>query len=238
MVSGDGSQVHIKGTIHVNQGWIFGSGDSEAKIRAIQRNPPIEQNGDQVEISPLKDEALARHISIDYQVTVPSRTRVTSKSGSGDLMVRGILGPLNASTGSGDLKLEQIRGDVHVRTGSGDGDFSNLSGGQVVIESGSGDMQFRDIRAELHVRTGSGDVKAGGNPTGEWILSTGSGDVTLNLPGSGGCDLDASTNSGDIDTNLPIMIQGKAGGKELTGQVRGGGHMIRLRTGSGDIRID
>ncbi len=238
VVSGDDSEVHIKGTIHVNQGWIFGNSDSEARIRAIQRNPPIDQNGDHIEISPPKDEALARHVSIDYQVTVPSRTQLTSKSGSGDLAVRGILGPVNASTGSGDLKLAELRGDVHIRTGSGDGDFSNLSGGHVVIESGSGDMQFRDIRAELHVRTGSGDVKAQGEPTGEWILSTGSGDVTLNLPGTGGFDLDASTDSGDIDTNLPITIQGKAGGKELTGQVRGGGHMIRLRTGSGDIRID
>ncbi|HUY15595.1 MAG TPA: hypothetical protein VMX16_18485 [Terriglobia bacterium] len=45
VVSGDDGEVHIKGTIHVNQDWIFGNRDGEARIRAIQRNPPIEQHG-------------------------------------------------------------------------------------------------------------------------------------------------------------------------------------------------
>ncbi|MGH9454596.1 MAG: DUF4097 family beta strand repeat-containing protein [Terriglobia bacterium] len=238
VVSGNSNEVFIKGIIHVDQNVIFGGDDGEERIHTIQQNPPIQQDGNHIQIGPLRDQSLARHLSIDYQVTVPSRTQLTSKSGSGDLTVRGLMGPVNGTTGSGDLKLTDVRGDVHLKTGSGDGDFQDISGGQVVIESGSGDMQFRNIHAALHVRTSSGDVKAQGEPTGQWILSTGSGDVTLNLPDSGGFDLDASTDSGDIDTNLPITVQGRAGGKELTGQVRGGGHLIRLRTGSGDIRID
>ena len=238
VVSGSSNEVFIKGVIHVNQNGIFGGGDGEERIHAIQQNPPIEQDGNHIQITPLRDQELARHLSIDYEVTVPSSTQLTSKSGSGDLTVRGLLGPVNGTTGSGDLKFREVRGDIHLKTGSGDGDFQDISGGQMVIESGSGDMEFRNIRAGLHVHTGSGDVKAQGEPTGQWILSTGSGDVTLNLADSGGFDLDAATNSGDIDTKLPITVQGRAGGKELTGQVRGGGHLIRLRTGSGDIRID
>jgi Toastrack DUF4097 len=239
VVPGDTNEVYIKGIIHVNHDLIFGGDrDVEARIQAIERNPPINQDGNHIQISPLKDPGLARHISIDYQVTVPPHTQLTSKSGSGDLTVRGILGPVNGTTGSGDLKFRDIRGDIHLKTGSGDGDFGDISGGQLVVESGSGDMQFHDVRAALHIQTGSGDIKAQGEPTGQWILSTGSGDVTLNLPQNGGFDLEASTSSGDIDTNLPITVTGRAGGKLLTGQVRGGGHLVRLRTGSGDIRID
>ena len=92
--------------------------------------------------------------------------------------------------------------------------------------------------ASLHAETGSGDITAFGEPGGDWKLETGSGNVTLKLSAQAAFSLHAHTGSGNIESNHPITVQGKVSRTELRGVVRGGGSLVNVGTGSGDIHIE
>jgi hypothetical protein len=229
------SAVRITGKIQAHD--TSDDANAEKKVRELEQNPPIEQDGNHIRIGRLEDRELARNVSIDYEIEVPVETQVTSTTGSGDVSVEGIRGPVKATSGSGGLKLHSIQSDVTLRTGSGDVSLEEISGGRVEVETGSGDVELRDLRCAMSVRTGSGDISAEGELTGDWTLHAGSGEITVRLPSETGFDLDARTSSGEIHTGLPIAVQGSTERGELRGKVKGGGVRLELRTGSGDITI-
>jgi len=66
--------------------------------------------------------------------------------------------------------------------------------------------------------------------------------VHVRLPANAAFDADISTNSGTLDISAPITmtVQGRVQEtrKHIAGKVRGGGPLLSLRTGSGDIHIE
>jgi DUF4097 and DUF4098 domain-containing protein YvlB len=106
----------------------------------------------------------------------------------------------------------------------------------VDIETGSGSIRVRGIRGALRVESGSGTVRAEGEMTGDWRLRSSSGGVTIGLPVGAAFELNARTSSGDIVSDHEINVR-QLGKQEIRGQVGAGGHMLEVRTSSGDIRI-
>jgi DUF4097 and DUF4098 domain-containing protein YvlB len=235
---GGSGNVEVRAKIHVGDRW-SDNADVERRVHAVEAAPPLEQNGNTIRIRKIDEEDRNSHISIDYEITAPEETQLHSETGSGDVSVDGINGPVSARTGSGDVKMSGLRADVKAQTGSGDAKFQGIEAGRLEIETGSGDIELRDVRCAVQVRTGSGDIEAQGQPQEAWKLRTGSGDVTLRVPSDVGFDLDAHTGSGDVETNgLSITTEGSFGHGSLRGKVRGGGVPIEVQTSSGDIRID
>jgi len=67
--AGSSGSVQIHGKIYVGDSW-FG-GRREDDVHAIEKSPPIQQNGNTIHI----DYVNYRNISIDYDITVPTETR-------------------------------------------------------------------------------------------------------------------------------------------------------------------
>jgi hypothetical protein len=242
------------GTVHVVGHIKAHDHDGESRVRALEANPPIEQNGDRVHIGHSSDSELLRHVSISYEVEVPAETRLHAQTGSGNETITGITGPLNlntgsgnitasggsdvrANTGSGDISLESIRGIAYANTGSGNVRVEQSSLTDVKINTGSGNVIAGGVRGPLKVMTGSGDIRVEGTQTGEWKLEAGSGTINIRLPADAAFDFYAHTGSGHIDSQHPITMTGSLGRNELRGQVRGGGPLLQARTGSGNINI-
>src|SRR5713226_3154487 len=80
--SGDAATVRILGTIRARGDW-RDDRDVEERVRRLESNPPIEQNGNSIRIGHLDDRESQRNISISYEVSVPAETRVRSHTGSG-----------------------------------------------------------------------------------------------------------------------------------------------------------
>jgi DUF4097 and DUF4098 domain-containing protein YvlB len=254
--AGGSNQVVIHGRVHSSYGNWFGmGGSSESAIKAVQSNPPIEQNGNNIRIGYNLPEEAKNHVAISYEVTVPPDTSFQGHSGSGNLTIEGVRKSVTVTTGSGDIRLRDVAGTTSARTGSGSirgqdialpftahtgsgGIEADLTGsGDANVETGSGSVRLHGVKGGLRARTGSGDVSVDGGVGGSWNLHTGSGSVRMALGSSQGFNLNAHTGSGSIHSDLPITVQGSFRRNELRGAVRGGGPDVEVSTGSGDIEI-
>jgi hypothetical protein len=252
--TGPAGSVSIHGKIYVGDHWLFGNRHTD--VSDIQNNPPVRQDGNNIRI----DYVSMRDISIDYEITVPEDTTIRSQSGSGDQTIEGTRGNADLQSGSGDLKLERLTGEVRLQAGSGNVVAREISGpvrgntgsgnmeleetgsGDVDLHTGSGDIKARGIHGAFHAEAGSGDITAEGEQTGAWDIRTGSGNVHVHLPSDAAFDANISTSSGTLDVDAPITmtVQGRVNDSHRTivGKVRGGGPLLTLRTGSGDIHIE
>jgi len=213
--SGGSGSVSVSARIHASNSWLFGSGDAEERIRRIEKNPPVEQQGNSIHIGRFEDRDMQRNISIDYDVTVPAQTRLTSRTGSGDQSLSGLQLPLTANTGSGNITLENIAGDTRIRSGSGDLRINTIKG-TLNAETGSGNIRAQGVAGEIVSNTGSGDIEMHQTSAGDVRVGTGSGNVKLYGIKGG---LRAETGSGDI------QVEGEAT------------HDWRLGAGSGNITL-
>jgi DUF4097 and DUF4098 domain-containing protein YvlB len=251
--AGSSGSVSIRGKIYVGNSWF--EGRREGDVHVIEQNPPIRQEGNSIHI----DYVNVHNISVDYEITVPAETTVRAHSGSGDQVIEGTHGSVDVATGSGDVKLRNLHGEIHLQTGSGDVRAHQVSGsvrggtgsgdveieetgpGDIDLHTGSGGIQARGIQGSFHGEAGSGDITAEGTQSGSWEIRTGSGNVRVHLPSNAAFDADISTSSGSVDVGSPIemTVQGRVGDshKSIRGKVRGGGPLLRVRTGSGDIEI-
>ncbi|MGA3349669.1 MAG: DUF4097 family beta strand repeat-containing protein [Candidatus Sulfotelmatobacter sp.] len=252
--TGPAGTVSIRGKIYVGDHWLFGNRHTD--VSDIEQNPPLRQDGNNIRI----DYVSARDISVDYEITVPEDTTIHSHSGSGDQTIEGMRGNVDVQSGSGDVKLSHLTGEVRLQTGSGDVRAHEISGpvrggtgsgdmeleetgsGDVDLHTGSGNITARGIHGAFHAEAGSGDITADGTQTGSWEVRTGSGNVHVHLPSDAAFDANISTSSGTLDVDAPITmtVQGRVNEthKNIVGKVRGGGPLLTLRTGSGDIHIE
>ena len=163
---------------------------------------------------------------------------VRAETGSGDIEVHALHAGVRLNAGSGSIKGEGVGGSIVAGTGSGNLKLSQTAPGPVRLETGSGSAEITGVSGSLHARTGSGSITAQGEPTGDWNLQTGSGNLTVRVPSEAAFDLHAHTGSGQVSSEHSITMQGNLSRHELRGKVRGGGSMVELVTGSGNIRIE
>jgi hypothetical protein len=180
---------------------------------------------------------------------------VNADTGSGSVKLENITGPVVADTGSGNVKLVNIVGDVRADTGSGSiradgvaGAFHGDTGsgsiyllqtapGDVVISTGSGSSELNGVVGSVKASAGSGRITIDGTQRGDWRLSTGSGSIRIALPDDAAFDLEARSNTGGIEIEHPLSVEGKISKRQISGQVRGGGPLLEVDTGSGGITI-
>lgn len=253
--TGPGGTVKIVGKIHVGTSWLFAT-DKQAKVKEIQNNPPVHQSGNSVRV----DYVNMQNVAIDYEITVPAETSLHARSGSGnhdvdgikggvelesgsgDMQLRGLTGEIRTQTGSGNVRGRELNGAIRASAGSGDIELEETGAGDVTVHTGSGNIQVRGINGGLRADAGSGDITAEGTQKDEWSVRTGSGNVHLRLPAQAAFDVDLMTSSGNIDLDHPVAttVQGRVQDSphhKIFGKVQGGGPLLRVHTGSGDISI-
>lgn len=255
---GPGNEAFIRGEIHVNRkGLLSGRrGDKDEIVQAVIENPPIELSDGLLRIGRFDDRGLDERVSISYEITVPANTETVASSGSGSISVVDIAAPVEVSAGSGSIRLENIGGAVEASTGSGtiraDGvagafDGSTGSGGikmsqtapgDVKVSTGSGSSELTGVVGAVRANAGSGRIVVEGNMEGDWDLETGSGSIRVTLPADAAFDLEAESNSGGIDIDHPLTVQGKVSERHITGNVRGGGPLLKIDTGSGGVSVN
>ncbi len=191
---GAAGSVQIHGEIRL--GWDAKGSSGKERVRRIEANPPIVQEGNVVRVgrSVAADEDLLRDVSISYEITVPPDTSVESRTGSGSQTIGNVKGPVDARSGSGSLTLGAIGDSVNARAGSGSIRVDSANG-RLDVKTGSGSIEARGVAGAITANAGSGSID---------VEQTGAGDVEIES-GSGGVDvrgvkggLRVSTGSGSI----------------------------------------
>ena len=176
--TGDASTVHISARIRVSDGWHISESEAKEKVRKLEANPPIEQDGNIIRIGEIRDEELRHNVSISYEVITPVETRLRASSGSGGETLEGIRGPVEASTGSGGIHVSRIGGEVHATTGSGTITADDVKG-SMSASTGSGGIRAIGIAGGLVGHTGSGSIELEQTAAGDVDVETGSGGIQL-----------------------------------------------------------
>jgi DUF4097 and DUF4098 domain-containing protein YvlB len=255
--TGRSGHVEVTGHIKVGRGFFKRSGEKMQEIvDQLESDPPVSLAGGRLEVGHIKDRAFRKNVSISYEIVVPADTQVKSHSGSGSQTISDVAGPVEAGTGSGGITLSNIGGAVdasagsgsirandiagafEAHTGSGSVKLTQVAPGDVVVSTGSGSSELLGVVGALRVHAGSGRIVVDGEQKGTWKLDTGSGSVKIRLPQSAAFELDARTGSGGIQIDHPLTVQGKMSKKHVRGEVRGGGELLSVETGSGGIRIE
>jgi hypothetical protein len=147
-------------------------------------------------------EGRRRRGSIDFEVRLPRRLKLSANSVSGDVEVNGVGDEVRARSVSGDVRLERVRapsvtassvsGDVEVQidalTGQGDLRFTSVSGNV--------SLQLpRPLDADVTLKTVSGELDSDFQMTIQGGMSRRSLSARI---GRGGRDLVLTTVSGDV----------------------------------------
>jgi hypothetical protein len=236
---GGAGTVAVTARIHSNNGasWLFGSGNVDERIHKIEQNPPITQTGNIIHIGRFQDRDLARNISIDYDVTVPPQTRLTSQTGSGDQTISDLQLPMTAKTGSGNVTVNRISGETRVSSGSGDLKINSVKG-ILYADTGSGNIHADDVGGDAFVNTGSGDIEVRQSAGGSVKAQTGSGNIKLRGVKGG---LRADAGSGNIQAEGEPTSDWRlgAGSGNITLRVPSQASFnLDARTSSGTLRFN
>lgn len=236
------------------QGW---------KIGGDGINIADHQTGDQIDIEvrfPRQAFQMNwRNRRVDIEINVPRNADLDLHTGDGNVDVQGVKGTILLRSGDGNIKLSELQGTLKADTGDGNIDLRNVRG-DLTLHTGDGNIDLAGIDGSLRAETGDGRVRVNGRfdvldvKTGDggidamanegskldanWRLNTGDGNLTLRLPATLAADVELETNDGSIDFDMPVTVSGRAGKKEVRGQINGGGKLLSLKTGDGSIRLE
>jgi DUF4097 and DUF4098 domain-containing protein YvlB len=162
---------------------------------------------------------------------------VQISTGSGAVTAGEISGPLSVTTTSSSLNGSRLRSSFRARTKSGDIDATFDGNGDVDVETGSSAITLRGVRGGLMVKSQSGRVTVQGTPTAAWVATTSSSSVSFELTKGHGFEVDAESRSGSVAL-ADARLSGSVTKRSAKGTVDGGGPLVRVRSGSGAIRIE
>lgn len=214
------------------------------------RSTVIDFTGQRLTVRSPRDFPL-RAVPLTIQISAPSGSSITARSGSADIAVEGVADRFDASTGSGQVRAQRCTGPTDVRTGSGDVRLGSMLGrlrvrtgsGEVevisidtagaspergTVQTGSGDVRLGAVTHDVSARTGSGDLTVVDASAGGLELTTGSGQLRVGIHPGVRAELDVSSGSGHARSDLPV------GGPPPEGDVP---LRVRARTGSGDALV-
>ena len=211
---GAADSVRVAARIKAGSSWLAG-GDVEKRIRQIEQNPPIEQQGNVIRIGRFADDDLARNISISYEITVPAATKLAARTGSGSIAVGAIAGPAEIKSGSGSVTVGRVGGSVVASTGSGSIKVEGAA--SLEASTGSGSISAASVAGPTKATSGSGSITITQSGKGDVNVSAASGGITLTGV-DGAARVSSSSGSITIDgrPSGPWTLNASSGGITLT----------------------
>jgi DUF4097 and DUF4098 domain-containing protein YvlB len=197
-------------------------------------------------------------------IQLPAASQLEVHTVSADIDASGLGGPVRLESVSGNVALVSKSANIYANSISGDiGVTGSAPNATIDAHSISGKVGIEKVTGSLRAGTTSGDMQLTGENRlqgakldttsgdirfaaalgagGDYEFHAVSGNVALSLPAVPSATFDVSSFSGGIDTNFgpkPRRTSEFTPGKEWHYQSGSGKADIRIRTLSGDIRID
>jgi Toastrack DUF4097 len=195
-------------------------------------------------------------VQCEFTVTVPSQYnvdlktsgggigvgdltgKVVARTSGGGLQFGKITGTVDGRTSGGGISLEACSGDVEVHT-SGGGIRLGPVGGNARVHTSGGGISIKGIAGVVNAHTSGGpiDVAFSGPLQGDCEFGTSGGGITVRVDPKSDFQLDAHTSGGGVHCDLPVTVVGEIRHGSLVGKVNAGGHLLKLRSSGGGIRV-
>ena len=195
---GSAGSVRIHAILKADHGW-FASGDVEARIRELERHPPVEQNGNRVRVGYVLGRDLLKNISMRLEIETPSDTQLHARADSGGIRVEGIRGPVDCKTDSGGVEINDAGAEVRAAADSGGIHIRNVAGA-VFARADSGGIEALRVAGSIDAQTDSGHLRLSQTTPAPINAKAASGSITVTLAPGAGYELRAETSSGRIST--------------------------------------
>jgi hypothetical protein len=232
---GSAGTVHIHATLKAQHGW-FDSADVERRIRELERNPPIEQNGARIRIGYVHSRDLLKNVSMRLEIQTPRESKVHARADSGGIRVEGVQGPADCHTDSGGIDLRDIGSEVRAAADSGGIRIENIKG-STYARVDSGGIEANGISGPIDAETDSGGIRVEQSSAAPIRAKADSGGVTIRLVSNAGYDVNLEAESGHISVR-DVTVNGEISKQHIEGKVRGGGPMVNVKVDSGNVIVD
>ncbi len=208
---GPPGRVLVGGAATVRLGWNV---PADAKLaEQFAASPEIEQQGNVLRLRSPSNPAQERAVTVNYVVTVPPATVITTVSDSGATAIQGVAGRVSVRTGSGAIDLSDLRGEAEAASSSG-AITANGVAGSLTISTSSSAFKGRSLGGDLRVRTWSGAVEA-------------------TLEGAGAIDVQTSSSGIEIrGARGPVKTVTQSGRTSVSGQPE---QAWNISAGSGSV---
>jgi DUF4097 and DUF4098 domain-containing protein YvlB len=236
VVAGSSGVVRIHAILKAQHDFWGGSGDAMARIRELEQNPPVEQNGNQIRIGYVHRRDLLKGISIRFEIQTPADTRLQAHADSGGIRVTGLLASVDCKTDSGGIEVHDIKSDVRAVADSGGIRIENVAG-PVFARVDSGGIIAKEVAGSVDAEADSGGIHIAQTTAAPIRAKTDSGGVSVILAPGAGYDLNIESDSGNISTPETAEDAGFSR-HHREGKVRGGGPLVHVQVSSGNVTID
>jgi DUF4097 and DUF4098 domain-containing protein YvlB len=227
----------------------------DIEIRDARGAVDANTSGGDITIGGTTGEVTAKTSGGDIEIERASGNTEAITSG-GDIRIGRTTGPVTAKTSGGDITIERTNGEVDVHTSGGDVTIDSAEGSLKAGTSG-GDIKISNATGKgVTARTSGGDIEARLTATvsaleEDWSLQSSGGELTIRIPENLPATLEAEIHlerswfGGDqeyqIDSDFDLDEREDNGRNRrtirATGDINGGGNLIRLETRGGDIQI-
>lgn len=211
---------------HVNLSWFTFSEDLALDVyvpKTVFKQARINAGSGSITIDNLQsDDLIVKTISGRIQARLLAGGRISAETASGSIALESVrANDFSAKSVSGSIRISQIEA-VHAS--------AETASGSVVLDRFSGELDTRSISGDIEVTFAklAADVR---------VKNT-SGHIMLSLPADASFKLDAGSVSGEVHCAFPITSTDAHSGKELTGTIAGGSHLLSARTISGEVEIE
>jgi len=177
--------------------------------------------------------------------------RIDISTGGGEISISNASGTIKASTGGGEISITDASASIKASTGGGQVTCRNV-GGSIRVSTGGGELDLKGIKGSIKASTGGGEINAeltcsDFSKDHTVSLSTGGGAISLSIPAKLPATIDAETRyrmsrrESKIISDFKLEINSVKEGDRMIvtaeGDINGGGDLIKLRTGGGNIHI-
>jgi TonB family protein len=179
--------------------------------------------------------------------------RADLETGGGNITVGEARGGVSARTAGGQIDLGEALGPVRAQTGGGGIRVVRIAG-PMDLETRDGSICLTRVAGPVRATTRSGTITAWINPdaperevkrldlSGASALESGNGDIVVYLPRNLAATIEAVVENGaedriQADPGLPLKFIFAGERARAEAALNGGGQALRIKTGSGAIRL-
>ena len=156
--------------------------------------------------------------SVQYEVRVPTQTRVSVETSGGGINITGIQGEVKADTSGGGIGITNVAGDVFAETSGGGISLENIKG-RVLADTSGGGIDAVAIEGPIRAESSGGSIELE-RVTGDIDADTSGGGITIVEAGG---RVKADTSGGGIEASF-------ARGNSLGGTLRPRAEASRCRS--------